>query len=113
MIDSVPPLIPPMVYAGAFQTRNTIYTGTGAGIFLVMKADPRRIFVEFQSLDGIATALTIYPGPIPNGFLGVAQNNLPLQYKFHDCPSIVQGEFYGAVDLGLRVFISECLYVEG
>lgn len=113
MDDVTPTIVPPTAYSQLFQTRNTIYTGLGAGIFRVLKADPRRVYVDFQSLDGVATAMVIYPGALPDNFAGVAQNNLPLAYKFHDCPSIVQGEFYGAVDIGLRVFISECLYVRG
>lgn len=111
MKQEFPELVPPNAYTGLFQTVTSIYTGLGAGVFRILKADPRRVYVDFQSLDGVATVILVYPAPIPNGFAGVAQNNLPLVYKYHDCPSVVQGEFYGAVDLGLRVFITESIFV--
>jgi len=107
----VPALIPPSAYGSLFQTQLSYVTFGGTSPLLLLHADPRRVYVAFFAGGGFGSTVWCRPGPIPNGFPVPVAGNLPLDYKFHDCPSVVMGEWYGWGTLGATVEMIECLFV--
>lgn len=94
-----------------YKTVNTLFlssTGTGE---LMLRAEPRRVYVQFITVTAAPFTQGFVPGPfiqlpsIPN------TNPIPPIYKLKDHPSMVVGEWYywgGAAD---RILITEVLYV--
>lgn len=109
--EVLPSVIPPMAYTGLFTTRNTRYQVTTTGATLILPADPKRVYVRFTSLTPGAGTCFVMPGAVPTGMPATPATNLPLDAKFHDCPSHVQGEWYTLATLTFVLLISECLYV--
>lgn len=113
MTDSTPSVVPPSAYLSLFKTQVSIFQNGAPGVFKILSADPRRVYVKVQTNPTANVSGYVLPGPIPNTFTTSTQSNLPQEFKFHDCPSIVQGEFYCGFQVLSQVYIIECLYVGG
>lgn len=95
----------------SYQTRSWLYTGTGAVNQRIIEANPTRLFLKITGPTALAISGPIYPGPPIDEDLSAMASNLPQEWKWKDCPSIVAGEFYGSLGPGSQVLITECLYV--
>lgn len=94
-----------------YTTQLTIVTNPGSGFIRVLKANPRRWFVRFESPTGGSSMDYVCPGPVPpfNG----QPNSIPSpqEWKFLDCPSLVTGEWYAVGLAGFNLLITEVLYM--
>lgn len=80
---------------------------------LILRADPRRMYVEWWGEGMQASMGALCPGPFPVGMTSPGSMTGPLIWKFKDAPAIVTGEFY-AVGVPLNGWVViEQLYVGG
>lgn len=93
-----------------FITVNTPRPAVGGGFVLLLKANPRRYYVEFFATGGLGATPGIYPGPLPDTTAAGGKGATSGPYKFKDCPSITTGEFYFFDDGVTNLFITECIY---
>lgn len=96
--------------AGKYVTKNTIIGPAGGGISLALTANPRRYFIAFFGIGGFGGAVPIFPGPVPPDLSTTTPTLGPQQYKFSDCPSLLQGEWYYYDDNIARFVVCECIY---
>ena len=98
------------VISSQYETRVTRVAIPGTSWARVLGADPRRFYVRVEGdAVGIIT-LSVMPGPAQNISPPGNNHNIPCEFKFRDCPSIVAGEFYGFANPASDVIIIECLY---
>lgn len=93
-----------------YQTIISLYTPTVPGIQLILGANARRVYVKFCQ-NGGAGNHQILPG---TGFFPTAPippQELIVEYKWKDCPSVVSGEWYWDGVLLFSVTILECVYL--
>lgn len=84
------------VYGTLCQTVVTIIPQTTAAGQLILKADPRRLYLEWWGQGMNNSMGAIVPGPYPAAMSGAANMTAPQVWKFKDCPSVVTGEWYSA-----------------
>lgn len=93
------------------MTRVTIFTFPIEGYAQILEANPNRRFVRFELGDGAGVQDAI-PGPPPEDYVNNGSDlNMPKEFKFWDCPSIVTGEWYGRGMVATRMIITECIRV--
>ena len=101
------------IIASQYETHRTLFGFISTGVFEVLGPNPNRWYVRFETSTGGAGV----HGVIPDGFgADVAATNvanLPLEYKFRDCPSIVAGGFKGRGNIGTTILITECIFTKG
>src|SRR5688572_11107889 len=81
------------IIASLYKSDTVVYQSDGTGQQMILKKDPRRFYIRFRSNTG-AGFLHPYPGKIPSGASTIVVDNGMQDYKFHDCPGIVTGEWY-------------------
>lgn len=99
------------VIASRYQTRITNFVFPAASQDILLQPNPRRWYVRFEVGQGFGGQYVL---PMPTDFdltLG-GLVNLPLEYKYRDCPSIVTGGFVGAGQMGTSIIIIEVEYLD-
>jgi hypothetical protein len=99
--------------AALFQTVNTVIVPAGSGLVLILKADPRRVYVQFTGFGGFATNPLAYPAPKPTAIIAQQNTSLAQSYKLRDCPAMTVGEWYGFADGTTGWIITEQIFVGG
>lgn len=81
------------IIASQYQAVATRVVSDGSGKQLLLMRDPKRVYVLFRAVGGIAYPMP-YPGQIPSGLIGSETHDGDLEFKQRDCPALVTGEWY-------------------
>ena len=99
--------------ASRFITRTRQVTPVGGAISLLLEADPQRWWVTFSTSGAPGEVPQIFPGPFAGDFPPTTRATYDGPYKFHDCPSVVTGEWYVFGDGATVYTITESLMTKG
>lgn len=99
------------VYDTLCQTRVTLLSGAVTSGQRVLRADPRRMYLEVWGESMGPQMSPVMPGPaVTLGFM-VPTITAPQKWVYKDCPSIVTGELYAPYASGTGFLFIEVLYV--
>lgn len=77
------------------KVESVIFTSDGSGQQLILKADPRRVYVKFRVANNSGFNFPVpYPKLVPDGMTVDSLTTNEQEYKFKDCPAIVTDEWY-------------------
>lgn len=96
--------------AGKYQTVVTVSPPGSGGTVRVLPLNPRRYFLTFMAVSPATALAIVYPGPIVASLNNHTFATVKTEWKFSDCPSIVQGEFYRFDDGSTTIVLIESLY---
>lgn len=84
---------------------------TTPNITRIVKANPQRLWIKFIPQSGTVLQSPILPGPVSSDYVLGSVPNTNETYMFRDCPSVVTGEWFVAMQVGSRLTIIECCFL--
>lgn len=94
--------------ASRYKTTVTKVNPNGDNPQLILKANPRRWYLEIRSAVGNATMGNVLPGPFAGSFVMAGAVASPLIYKWKDSPALIGREWYGlGTDVSGWIIIEE------
>lgn len=108
------PNLPSMAYLGSlYRTKLTLFSGAVGGFGVCLAANPQRVYLRFDPVGLLGSGSYVYPGP-SIGNISVSNSlNLPSEWIWARCPSIVTGDWYTNISSGGIFLITECLSLKG
>ncbi len=94
-----------------YRTRNSIYVSTGAPWDPVVGENSQRWYLRVIKLTANVTGSYFYPGPVVDFTAFAASQDIPLEVKYRDAPSMVTGEWYGIASPGEKFLVTEVLFM--
>lgn len=96
--------------AALYSTVVSRFTFTPSAWQLILKANPKRVYVQFINPNAGAANIGIGPGGIQSLPTVLYSLGGITEFKFKDAPAMVTGEWYGNSSLANTIYMIEQLY---